>query len=163
MASDLLFGDPTSMDNGSGGMAICFFSVALILLTIINGAFNNLAGNIVIPMTADCADYEVYRTGKYVPGMMGTLFSFVDKLISSFAPLIAGLLFAAVGFADQLPDQSAPYSIGLRNVTIFLSYGLIIIGQVANLIAMHFYPLTKEKMEEIRGEIDRIKAEAMKG
>ena len=158
-----LFGDPTSMDNGSGGMAICFFSVALILLTIINGAFNNLAGNIVIPMTADCADYEVYRTGKYVPGMMGTLFSFVDKLISSFAPLIAGLLFAAVGFADQLPDQSAPYSIGLRNVTIFLSYGLIIIGQVANLIAMHFYPLTKEKMEEIRGEIDRIKAEAMKG
>ena len=26
-------------------------------------------------MTADCADYEVYRSGKYVPGLMGTLFS----------------------------------------------------------------------------------------
>ena len=34
-------------------------------------------------MTADCADYEVYRSGRYVPGLMGTLFSFVDKLISS--------------------------------------------------------------------------------
>ena len=47
-------------------------------------------------MTADCADYEVYRTGKYVPGMMGTLFSLVDKLISSFAPLLTGVAFAAI-------------------------------------------------------------------
>ena len=22
-------------------------------------------------MTADCADYEVYRSGRYVPGLMG--------------------------------------------------------------------------------------------
>lgn len=162
LAALWLFGDPKSMNNGSGGLAIGFFAVALIVLTIVNGGFNNLAGNIVIPMTADCADYEVYRTGKYVPGMMGTLFSFVDKLISSLAPLIAGVMFAAVGFTDKLPDQSAPYSDGLKYVTIFLAYGLIVIGQVANLIAMHFYPLTKEKMEEIRGEIEKIKAEAMK-
>ena len=157
-----VFGDPTSMNNGNGGLAMGFFAVALVILTVVNGAFNNLAGNIVIPMTADCADYEVYRTGKYVPGMMGTLFSFVDKLISSLAPLIAGIVFAAVGFADKLPDQSAPYSEPLKFAAVFLAYGLIILGQVANLIAMHFYPLTKEKMEEIRGEIDRIKAEAQK-
>ena len=157
-----VFGDPTSMNNGNGGLAMGFFAVALVILTVVNGAFNNLAGNIVIPMTADCADYEVYRTGKYVPGMMGTLFSFVDKLISSLAPLIAGIVFAAVGFADKLPDQSAPYSEPLKFAAVFLAYGLIILGQVANLIAMHFYPLTKEKMEEIRGEIDRITAEAQK-
>lgn len=168
LAALWLFGDPTSMWNptggkdGAGGLAIGFFAIALILLTIINGAFNNLAGNIVIPMTADCADYEVYRSGRYVPGMMGTLFSFVDKMISSLAPLIAGIVFAAVGFADKLPDQSAPYSEPLKYATIFLAYGLIVLGQVANLIAMKFYPLTKEKMEEIRGEIDRIKAEAQK-
>ena len=29
-------------------------------------------------MTADCADYVVYRSGRYVPGLMGTLFSFVE-------------------------------------------------------------------------------------
>ena len=141
---------------------IGFFAIAHIGLSIINGAFNNLAGNIVIPMTADCADYEVYRTGRYVPGMMGTLFSFVDKIISSFAPLIAGLVFAAVGYADKLPDATAAYSDGLKYASIFLCYGLIVLGQVANLIAMHFYPLTKEKMEEIRTEIDRIKNESMK-
>lgn len=158
-----LFGDPTTMVNSEGGMAMSAFTIILIILTIINGAFNNLSGNIVIPMTADCADYEVYRTGRYVPGMMGTLFSFVDKLISSFAPMIAGLMFAAIGFGDILPDASAPYSDSLKYVGIFLMYGMIILGQLCNLVAMKFYPLTKEKMEEIRGEIEKIKAEAMRG
>ena len=163
-----LIGDPTTMwdptggANGTGGMAMSAFTVILIGLTIINYSFNNLAGNIVIPMTADCADYEVYRTGRYVPGMMGTLFSFVDKLISSLAPFIAGIMFAAIGFPDILPDASTPYSDELKYVGIFLMYGLVIIGQICNLVAMKFYPLTKEKMEEIRSEIERIKSEAMK-
>lgn len=34
---------------------------------------------------------------------MGTLFSFVDKIISSLAPMIAGLVFAACGFTDHEP------------------------------------------------------------
>lgn len=160
-----LVGDPTSMwdasaNGGEGAFVMSFFAIALVGLTIINNSFNNLAGNIVIPMTADCADYEVYRSGKYVPGMMGTLFSFVDKLISSLAPLIAGLVFAAIGFADRLPDATTPYSDSLKYAGIFLMYGLIIIGQIANLIAMKFYPLTKEKMQEIRAEIEKIKASA---
>ncbi|MBD5101926.1 MAG: glucuronide permease [Subdoligranulum sp.] len=157
-----VFGDPTTMVNSQGAMAMSAFTIILVVLTIINGAFNSLSGNIVIPMTADCADYEVYRTGKYVPGMMGTLFSFVDKIVSSFAPMIAGLLFAAIGFKDIMPDASAPYSDSLKFVGLFLMYGLIIVGQICNLVAMKFYPLTKEKMEEIRGEIEKIKAEAMK-
>lgn len=157
-----LFGDPTTMNDGNGGMAMSAFTIMLVVLTIINGSFNNLSGNIVIPMTADCADYEVYRTGRYVPGMMGTLFSFVDKLISSFAPLIAGLMFSAIGFKEILPDASTPYSPSLKYVGLFLMYGMIILGQICNLIAMKYYPLTKEKMEEIRGRIDEIKREAMK-
>ena len=28
-----------------------------------------------IPMVADCSDYETYRSGNYVPGIIGTLFS----------------------------------------------------------------------------------------
>ena len=32
-----------------------------------------------IPMVADCSDYETYRSGQYVPGIMGTLFSLVDN------------------------------------------------------------------------------------
>ena len=154
-----MFGDPTTMSNAEGGLNWGFFTIAYVLLSIAFGGFQGISGNIVIPMTADCADYEVYRTKRYVPGMMGTLFSFVDKVISSFAPMIAGLMFAAIGFKDKMPDVGTPYSDDLKYVAIFLSYGIVIIGLICNLVALKFYPLTKEKMAEIQTEIARIKAE----
>lgn len=154
-----MFGDPTTMSNAEGGLNWGFFTIAYVLLSVAFGGFQGISGNIVIPMTADCADYEVYRTKRYVPGMMGTLFSFVDKVISSFAPMIAGLMFAAIGFKDKMPDVGTPYSDELKYVAIFLSYGIVILGLICNLVALKFYPLTKEKMAEIQAEIARIKAE----
>jgi len=156
-----LFGDPTTMSNGNGGVAISFFTITYVVLSVALVGFQGISGNIVIPMTADCADYEVYRTGKYVPGLMGTLFSLVDKLISSLAPMITGIMFAAIGFKETLPDIETPYSVELRNVAIFLSYGIVILGLLCNVIAMKHYPLTKEKMAEIQDEIAAIKAKSM--
>lgn len=155
-----LVGDPTSMSNANGGLQWSFFTIGYVVLSIAFTGFQGVSGNIVIPMTADCADYEVYRTGKYVPGLMGTLFSLVDKLISSFAPMIAGVLYAAIGFKEALPDVQTPYSDELKYVTIFLAYGMIILGLLCNLVALKFYPLTKEKMAEIQEEIAAIKAKA---
>ena len=163
LAALWLFGDPTSMNGADGRLHWGYFAILYVVLSIAQGGFQGVAGNIVIPMTADCADYEVYRTGKYVPGMMGTLFSFVDKIISSLAPMIAGLMFAAIGFKDQLPTASTPYSLSLRYVSVFLAYGMIILGCLCNVIALRFYPLTKEKMESIQAEVAAIKAKAMQG
>ena len=39
--------------------------------------------------------------------------------------------------------------------------GFIMFGYLCNVIAMKFYPLNKEKMEEIQSEIARIKAETL--
>lgn len=153
-----LFGDPTTMSNGNGKIIFSAFTILYVVLTAVNSGFTGMASSIVIPMTADCADYEVYRSGKYVPGLIGTLFSFVDKLVSSLSPLIAGVMYAAIGFRENLPDVTTPYSRELLLVSVFLMYGMTIIGVVANLIAMHFYPLSKEKMEEIQEEIAAIKA-----
>lgn len=136
-----------------------FFGVIWVVVAILLGAFNNMAGNIVIPMTADCADYEVYRTGRYVPGLMGTLFSFVDKLVSSLASTLVAVCFAAIGFSQVLPTVETPYSTGILFASIMCFVGFAMIGWLCNIISMHFYPLTKEKMEEIESEIARIKAE----
>lgn len=157
-----LLGDPTTMTSNAatGAIAMSFFTIAYIVGTVVLAGFQGMAGNIVIPMTADCADYETYRSGKYVPGLMGTLFSFVDKLISSFAPMIAGLVFAACGFHDHNPVEGDPATMKLRVGVAFLAYGLMIIGMICNLIAMKFYPLTSEKMAEIRDEVAAIKAKA---
>ena len=132
-----------------------------ILLVIAWRGVQALSSSIVITMTADCADYEVYRTGKYVPGLMGTLFSFVDKLVSSFAPMVAGIMFSMCGFTDHNPVMGDPVTPGLRGGVVFCAYGMIMIGLVCNLIAMKFYPLTKEKMEEIQDEVAQIKMKTM--
>ena len=132
-----------------------------ILLIIAWRGVQALSSSIVITMTADCADYEVYRTGKYVPGLMGTLFSFVDKLVSSFAPMVAGVMFSICGYTDHNPVMGDPVTPGLRGGVVFCAYGMIMIGLVCNLIAMKFYPLTKEKMEEIQDEVAQIKMKTM--
>lgn len=158
-----IFGDPTTMTTNPATGALNFASMFLILhllLSILQGGFQGIAGNIVIPMTADCADYEVYRSGKYLPGLMGTLFSFVDKIVSSFAPLITSVVFAAIGFADHNPADPSEASMTLRLAVAFLAFGMIILGLICNIIAMKFYPLTKEKMEEIQAEVAAIKAKA---
>ena len=136
-------------------------ALIFVLLVIAWSGVQALSSSIVITMTADCADYEVYRTGKYVPGLMGTLFSFVDKLVSSFAPMVAGIMFSMCGFTDHNPVMGDPVTPGLRGGVVFCAYGMIMIGLVCNLIAMKFYPLTKEKMEEIQDEVAQIKIKTM--
>ena len=162
LAALWLLGDPTTMTSNpaTGALNWGYFLILYLVLTIIAAGFQGISGNIVIPMTADCADYEVYRTGKYVPGLMGTLFSFVDKLVSSLATTLVALFYSMVGFKDALPDTLTPYSDGIFWATIGCFVLLPIVGWLCNVVAMHFYPLTKEKMEEIQAEIGRIKAEA---
>ena len=155
-------GDPHTLDfSFSGG--VTFFTAVFLLLYVLGRGFSGMAGNIVIPMTADCADYEVYRSGRYVPGLMGTLFSFVDKMISSLAGTFVSLMIAAIGFKDVQPTPDTPYSSSIFWVTMACFVGAPLIGWICNIVAMKFYPLTKEKMAEIQEKIAEIKAQAMSG
>ncbi len=54
-------------------------TVAFLSILSLLGGVAAVGGNIVIPMIADCADYETYRSGRFIPGMLGTIFSFIDK------------------------------------------------------------------------------------
>lgn len=170
-----LFGTPTNMmlpsfsltkpatwGNLFSGANWSMFGFLYILLWSLMKGFSGIASSIVIPMTADCADYEVYRSGKYVPGLMGTLFSFVDKLISSLASTFVSVMFAAIGFKAALPTPTTPYSTGIFWVTMACLLGAPAIGWILNVVAMKFYPLSKEKMEEIQDKIAEIKAQAAK-
>ena len=95
-----------------------------------------------IPMVADCSDYETYRSGQYVPGIMGTLFSLVDKLVSSLGSTIVGAAVAMIGI-QTLPDSKTPYSSGMHGVVLMIAW-------LATLWAMKGYTLTGAKMKEIQ-------------
>ena len=104
-----------------------------------------------------CTDYETYRSGKFVPGMIGTLFSFIDKLLSSLSGLIAGiaLTLAGVGNTTIVPNQ--PVGGDFDTVILLCFCGVPILGHIASLIAMKFYELDGTRMEEIQSELERRK------
>ncbi len=102
-----------------------------------------------IPMVADCSDYETFRSGRYIPGIMGTLFSLVDKLVSSLGSTIVGAAVAVIGIGT-LPDGNTPYTEGMHGVVIILFCVVPMLAWAATLIAMKGYTLTGAKMKEIQ-------------
>ena len=149
----LVLGDPTqiSLKNMS------FMTIAFIVVYIIAKGSVGVSGAFVIPMISDCADYETYLSGRFVPGMMGTLFSFIDKLISSFAATIVAYAVATIGFTTRMPDITDAYTPEIFWVTMFLFIGMPMLGWIASIIAMKFYPLDKAKMDEVQAHIQELK------
>ncbi len=160
-----VFGDPKTLclpgfANGYGQDFNGFsaFTVGLFLLSVIGGGFQMIASSIVPPMIADVNDYEASRSGKYIPGMVGTLFSFLDKMISAFGPTFVGIGFTMIGFADAFPDLDTPYSVSLLVIGLVFYYGFELLGAVFNIIAMKFYDLTPAKMKEVEAKINEMRA-----
>jgi len=125
-------------------------TIIYLAISILIGGAASVGGNIVIPMIADTSDYETYKSGKYIPGMISTIFSFVDKLISSLATAIVGILLATIGFKEAFPTVDTPASSGLFWMGMFFFIGLPILGWIASIIAMKWYYLDGKKMEEIQ-------------
>jgi Na+/melibiose symporter-like transporter len=128
-------------------------SLAFVSLYILGTGVRNISGGIVIPMIPDVADYEVYKNDRYAPGVMGTIFSFVDKMISSLGQTVIGLLLAFIGFKEVFPSVDTPATSQIFWVTMILFIGLLILGWIASLIAMKFYELDDKRMAEIQMEL----------
>ncbi len=137
----------TLVENGK--FAPNLYTILFILFFGIGyGAYYSTA-DMPIPMVADCADYETYRSGKFIPGIMGTLFSLVDKLVSSLAATVVSvaLLFINV---HNLATKTTPYVTGMNWVVIALFCIVPMVAWIATLIAMRGYALSGERMKEIQ-------------
>lgn len=149
--------------NGQG-LSISYFNLytlAFILCYGIGyGAYYSTA-DMSIPMVADCSDYETYRTGNYVPGIIGTLFSLVDKLVSSLSTTIVGLAVFGVGLST-LPDTTTPYVDGMKGLTIVLFCVVPMVAWICTLVAMRGYKLTGARMQEIQA-VNAARKDAING
>ena len=109
---------------------------------------------------ADCIDYELYRSGKFVPAVVSGTYSLLDKLISSFGALIATGAVALLGYTTTMPQPGDPCTTPLFAMTMFLYFGLPILGWIVSLVAMRTCDLSKEKMVEVQKAIAEKKAAA---
>lgn len=98
----------------------------------------------------DITDYELYRSGKYLPATIAATYSFVDKLVSSIGPTIATALIGLIGYTTVLPQAGDPLTTGIRVMTVGLLIGFPILGWLCTIFAMKGSELSKEKMVEVQ-------------
>ena len=134
---------------GENGLSLNLYTILFIAFFGIGYGAYYATADMPIPMVADCSDYETYRSGNYIPGIMGTLFSLVDKLVSSLSATVVGIAVSFVGL-QSLPTQYDPYTPGMNWVVIVLFCIIPMVAWAATLIAMKGYTLTGAKMKEIQ-------------
>ena len=145
-----------------GGGAINLYTILFIVCFGIGYGAYYATADMPIPMVADCSDYETYRSGKYIPGIMGTLFSLVDKLVSSLAQTLVAFIFLIFAGLSDLPTDSTPYSGGIKVAVIVMFCVIPMLAWAATLIAMKGYTLTGEKMKTIQA-VNAARKEAVAG
>lgn len=127
-------------------------------LFLVQKCLASMGNSGIIPMIADCTDYESYRSGRFVPGMMGTMFSFIDKIISSFSAMIQGFALTLAGVGNVIIRPNEPVN-DTFNMAIMICFCIIpILGHIATIISMRWYNLDKAKMAEIQAELEARKA-----
>ena len=147
---------------GPNGLSINLYTILFILFFGIGYGAYYATADMPIPMVADCADYESYRSGKFIPGIMGTLFSLVDKLVSSLSATVVGLAVTMIGL-EQLPTKSTPYVDGMNVVVIVLFCVIPMIAWALTLWAMKGYELDGERVKEIQATNANRSAAVAKG
>ena len=145
-----------------GGGAINLYTILFIVCFGIGYGAYYATADMPIPMVADCSDYETYRSGKYIPGIMGTLFSLVDKLVSSLAQTLVAFIFLIFAGLSDLPTDSTPYSGGIKVAVIVMFCVIPMLAWAATLLAMKGYSLTGEKMKTIQA-VNAARKEAVAG
>ena len=149
MTAFLIFADLTVISFSN----LCGTTIAFMAIYIFLNGSKSVSNSIVVPMIADCSDYEVYRSGLYVPGFMGALFALVDQVIGALATIFVGGMVALIGFTDMLPQVEDVLTGELEAVTIFMYCIVPMLGWVFSLFVMHHYELDKEKMQEISRKV----------
>ncbi len=134
---------------GEGGLSINLYTILFIVFFGIGYGAYYATADMPIPMVADCADYETYRSGRFIPGIMGTLFSLVDKLVSSLSATVVSVALLFIGI-HELPTKETAYAPGMNWVVIALFCIVPMVAWIATLWAMKGYELDGQRVKQVQ-------------
>jgi Na+/melibiose symporter-like transporter len=139
---------------------IIIMVVFFVLLLLVNGA-KMCVTTANGAMRSDIVDYELDRSGKYLPAVVTATYNFIDQLISSLGSTIAAVGVSLIGYTATSPQPTDAATPAIKWMTLFLYYGVPVIGWVIGLIAMKFYKLSKEEMVNVQKRIEAKKEETV--
>jgi glycoside/pentoside/hexuronide:cation symporter, GPH family len=108
--------------------------------------------NVLMPsMLSDVCDYDELCCGQRREGMLGAIFSWIQKTGYSLSALGMGIALSISGFDATLGGAQSPSSI--HTLRLFLSISTAIWAGAA-IILLFFYPLTQKRAYEIRDALE---------
>ena len=144
----LLFVTPdTRVLSSLQGMSLIFIGLWMIATIALK-----YPTSIVLTMSADITDYVTAKTGKFAPGLIGTIFSLTDSIASSLAPVVIGWVVAGIGYTDGYPQPGDALTPAIYKGGLIIM-GIILATLVVTMIAIRFYPLDRKEMELIAEDI----------
>ncbi|VGO15069.1 Glucuronide carrier protein [Pontiella desulfatans] len=103
-------------------------------------------------LMADVTDMDELENGFRREGMFGAVMSFMNKIVGTFVPILAGVALAIAGIDPSLEYRQLPDTIfRLRLMDSFIPAGMLLIC----LVVLWKYPLTRRKVEEVKSELHR--------
>lgn len=150
-----IFTDPRQIGvMGSPNMII------YVLLTIAQNGSNMCITTSNTSYMSDIVDFELDRSGRFIPAVVSGTYSLIDKLITSIASVIATGAVAILGYTTVMPQPTDELTSGIYWMSLALKFGLPIIGWIVTLVAMRDCPISKEGMVEIQKRIAERKEAA---
>lgn len=127
--------------------------ILFVLLTMVQYGLRVAVSIPTGSMLADVVDYEAYRSGKYMPGAVAGVHSFVDKAVSSIGAVVATFCVTLIGYKEVMPQPTDAKTMPVVLLVGIVYYGFPILGWICSLIAMKITPVTKEMMIEVQKTI----------
>ena len=134
--------------------------IGYVLLTLAQNGSNLCITTANTAFVADIIDYELDRSGKYIPAVVTGTHSLIDKIVSSFGALIATGAVALIGYTSTLPQPTDASTPAIFWMTMAIKYGLPVLGWACTLAAMRFCRLDKAEMVAVQKRIADKKAAA---
>jgi sugar (glycoside-pentoside-hexuronide) transporter len=106
------------------------------LLLAVRTAATTFAGNMAIMLTADCAEYGLYKTGNHAEGITFAMQTFTVKFMSAISGALGMIMLGLVGFVEGAGAVQSDATIGWMWILItvvpaigaFITFIILLLG-----------------------------------
>ncbi|MDE6673543.1 MAG: MFS transporter, partial [Acetatifactor sp.] len=148
------------IDPGQIAVMMSPAMILYVLLTLAQNGSNMCITTANTSFMADTIDYELDRSGRYVPAVVTGTYSLIDKVITAFSATVAAGAVALVGYTNTMPQPGDTCTSAVFWVTMAVKFGLPILGWICTLVAMKFCKLDKAEMVNVQKRIAEKKVAA---
>ena len=132
-----------------------------LFLSLFFTSLNFVPSNVV---WLECGDYNIYKTGKEMNGMINAVNKFLQKAQTALASGVVGLILIAIGY--QVDSVTDTFTGSLDAIPNMLNWFIVVLGLFPAIVALisyliykFTYPITPQVREEMNLELKRRKGE----